>query len=302
MYTYVTRHCMRGGQKGLSRVSHDGTLRKEKPFSRFTTLHKLSLYLLIVVACPSVHPECWQLVQQYCLDINSLHLVARRASGATQRWFEKRLECDSEATSTSTQSSKNLTRRRSTILAQVYELVRSRNTHGQRNIKLDGTTAESRWRLTIKLITTLHALQVTEGHNWDTAADWDTAAGLARLSSRIEGGSPRAFKRGFHVARVLFTSWYDFFRGEFPSYQNNRGEFPFTPYATVCMLREIFAHHAFLVEAYGYVCRHCREQWVVLVASATGTVVDTHTRRSTHAPKHSGVTLFLFVCVLICIT
>jgi len=72
--------------------------------------------------------------------ITSLHLVARRASGATQQWYEERLESDREATNTSAQSCKNFTRPRSTILAQVCELVPPCNTHVQRSCKLFGTT------------------------------------------------------------------------------------------------------------------------------------------------------------------
>jgi len=52
---YVTRHCMRGSQRGLSRVSHDGTLGKEKLFYRFMTLRDLCLVFPNVVTCPFVH-------------------------------------------------------------------------------------------------------------------------------------------------------------------------------------------------------------------------------------------------------
>ena len=49
-----------------------------------------------------------------------------------------------------------------------------------------------------------------------------------------------------------FVSRYDFvIRGEFPSDPNSGGDFLFTTCATVCMLREIFAHHLFFSEAYG---------------------------------------------------
>jgi len=50
-----------------------------------------------------------------------------------------------------------------------------------------------------------------------------------------------------------------------------------------------FAHQSFFVEACGCVRLQCRDPCVAPKVSATGTVVNAHTRRSTYAPKHSCV-------------
>ena len=94
-------------------------------------------------------------------------------------------------------------------------------------------------------------------------------------------------------------------KGEFPSDQNISWDVLFYPYSTVCMLHEIFAHHSFFfqLEAYVYVCLHCRCSWVAPVVSVMDPIVHVCTRRSTHTPLYSCaiVMWFCFVCVMICI-
>jgi len=52
VHTRITRHYIRGSQRGLSRISHDGTFKKEKPFWRFETLSKFSCCFLNVDYIP----------------------------------------------------------------------------------------------------------------------------------------------------------------------------------------------------------------------------------------------------------
>ena len=73
----VTRHCVRGSQRGIPRASHSGTLGKENPFWRFTTLHKFSLCFpccRLSFHTSEMLTSRWP-VQPQCLNITSLHIV-----------------------------------------------------------------------------------------------------------------------------------------------------------------------------------------------------------------------------------
>ena len=94
----------------------------------------------------------------------------------------------------------------------------------------------------------------------------------------------------------VFHLYRDMILREFPCNQSVKEEFPFTPYATVCMLHEIFAHHSFF-------CRVLRICMLTLprTVSCAGGERDGYHGRYAHTYQYKRINVHWRDVILFCV-